>query len=99
MQAIISFHYICKTELLDLIKSVNIEAPKYKFWYFYNLFLFSSFLICLSTKLVKPKKRKARNDLSERLQEAELGAFKAIGELKLEMQGADNTERCGCIVW
>lgn len=46
-----------------------------------------------STKLVKPKKRKARNDLSERLQEAELGAFKASGELKLEMQGADNTER------
>lgn len=31
-------------------------------------------------KLVKPKKRKARNDLSERIQEAELDAFKAIGE-------------------
>jgi len=40
----------------------------------------SSFLICLSTKLVKPKKRKARIDLSERIQEAELDAFKAIGE-------------------
>ena len=37
-------------------------------------------VICLSTKLVKPKKRKAGNELSERLQEAELDAFKAIGE-------------------
>ena len=56
------------------------QALKYKFWYLYNLFFFSSFVICLSTKLVKPKKRKAGNDLSERLQEAELDAFKAIGE-------------------
>ncbi|XP_067048647.1 uncharacterized protein [Acropora muricata] len=44
-----------------------------------------------STNIVKPKKRKARNhDLSERLQEAELGQSHWR---KLETQGADNTER------